>query len=264
MNKIVDSHCHLDFKDFDSDRDKIVNNAKLTNVDYLLTISVNLEDFEKVHEVTQNYENIWCTTGIHPNNVSSETDTIQLDDIQNRISENLKNKKVVGLGETGLDFFRGKKNRNNQIESFMLHLFLSGEKKYPTIVHTRDADDDTINCLDESVKKYSSTGLIHCFTSTKQFAKKALDNGFYISFSGIITFKNAIDLVDVVKYVPTDKLLVETDSPYLAPVPFRGKRNEPIFIKDIAKKVSTIKEKSINEIVSQTNKTAEKFFKKLK
>ena len=106
LNKIVDYY--LDFKDFDSDRDKIVNNAKLTNVDYLLTISVNLEDFEKVHEVTQNYENIWCTTGIHPNNVSSETDTIQLDDIQNKISENLKNKKVVGLGETGLDFFEAK------------------------------------------------------------------------------------------------------------------------------------------------------------
>ena len=264
LNKIVDSHCHLDFKDFDSDRDKIVNNAKLTNVDYLLTISVNLEDFEKVHEVTQNYENIWCTTGIHPNNVSSETDTTQLDDIQNKISENLKNKKVVGLGETGLDFFRGKKNRTNQIESFMLHLFLSGEKKYPTIVHTRDADDDTINCLDESVKKYSSTGLIHCFTSTKQFAKKALDNGFYISFSGIITFKNAIDLVDVVKYVPTDKLLVETDSPFLAPVPFRGKRNEPSYVNYTLEKISEIKKIKKQELINITTKNFFTLFSKIK
>ena len=129
LNKIVDSHCHLDFKDFDSDRDKIVNNAKLTNVDYLLTISVNLEDFEKVHEVTQNYENIWCTTGIHPNNVSFKNNSIHLESIKSKILANLKNKKVVGLGETGLDFFRGKENKINQIESFMLHLFLSGDKK---------------------------------------------------------------------------------------------------------------------------------------
>ena len=264
LNKIVDSHCHLDFKDFDDDRDKIISNAKKTNVNYFLTISVNLEDFEKVRKVTQNYENIWCTTGIHPNNVSTETDSIQLDDIQNKLLVNLKNKKVVGLGETGLDFFRGKENRINQIESFMLHLFLSGKKRYPTIVHTRDADDDTMNCLDESVKKYSSTGLIHCFTSTKQFAKKALDNGFYISFSGIITFKNAIDLVDVVKYVPTDKLLVETDSPYLAPVPFRGKRNEPSYVNYTLEKISEIKKIKKQELINITTKNFFTLFSKIK
>ena len=264
LNKIVDSHCHLDFKDFDNDRDKIISNAKMNNVDYFLTISVNLEDFEKVYKVTQNYENIWCTTGIHPNNVNPKTHTISLDDIKNKISANLKSKKVVGLGETGLDFFRGKENRTNQIESFMLHLFLSGEKKYPTIVHTRDADDDTINCLDESVKKYSSTGLIHCFTSTKQFAKKALDNGFYISFSGIITFKNAIDLVDVVKYVPLDKILVETDSPYLAPVPFRGKRNEPSYVNYTLEKISQIKKIKKDELIKITTKNFFTLFSKIK
>ena len=264
LNKIVDSHCHLDFKDFDGDRDKIIHNAKVTNVDYLLTISVNLEDFEKVHEVTKNYENIWCTTGIHPNNVNSKTHTISFEDIKNKISANLKNKKVVGLGETGLDFFRGKENRTNQIESFMLHLFLSGEKKYPTIVHTRDADDDTINCLDESVKKYSSTGLIHCFTSTKQFAKRALDNGFYISFSGIITFKNAIDLVDVVKYVPVDKILVETDSPYLAPVPFRGKRNQPSYVNYTLEKISEIKKIKKDELANITTNNFFTLFSKIK
>ena len=264
LNKIVDSHCHLDFKDFDGDRDKIICNAKMNNVDYLLTISVNLEDFQKVHEVTKNYENIWCTTGIHPNNVNSKTHTISFEDIKNKISANLKNKKVVGLGETGLDFFRGKENRTNQIESFMLHLFLSGEKKYPTIVHTRDADDDTINCLDESVKKYSSTGLIHCFTSTKQFAKRALDNGFYISFSGIITFKNAIDLVDVVKYVPLDKILVETDSPYLAPVPFRGKRNEPSYVNYTLEKISEIKKIKKEKLIEITTKNFFTLFSKIK
>ena len=264
LNKIVDSHCHLDFKDFDKDRDKIISNAKISNVDYFLTISVNLEDFDKVYEVTQNYENIWCTTGIHPNNVSLKNNSIHLDNIKSKILANLKNKKVVGLGETGLDFFRGKENKINQIEYFMLHLFLSGDKKYPTIVHTRDADDDTINCLNESVKKYSSTGLIHCFTSTKQFAKKALDNGFYISFSGIITFKNAIDLVDVVKYIPLDKILVETDSPYLAPVPFRGKRNEPSYVNYTLEKISQIKNIKKDELTKITTKNFFTLFSKIK
>ena len=264
LNKIVDSHCHLDFKDFDNDRDKIISNAKMNNVDYFLTISVNLEDFEKVYKVTQNYENIWCTTGIHPNNVSFKNNSIHLESIKSKILANLKNKKVVGLGETGLDFFRGKENKINQIESFMLHLFLSGDKKYPTIVHTRDADDDTMNCLNESVKKYSSTGLIHCFTSTKKFAKKALDNGFYISFSGIITFKNAIDLVDVVKYVPLDKILVETDSPYLAPVPFRGKRNEPSYVNYTLEKISQIKKIKKDELIKITTKNFFTLFSKIK
>ena len=264
LNKIVDSHCHLDFQDFDNDRDKIINNAKISNVDYFLTISVNLEDFDKVYEVTQNYENIWCTTGIHPNNVGLKINSFQFENIKRNILGNLKNNKVVGLGETGLDFFRGKENRTNQIESFMLHLFLSGDKKYPTIVHTREADDDTINCLNESVKKYSSTGLIHCFTSTKQFAKKALDNGFYISFSGIITFKNAIDLVDVVKYVPLDKILVETDSPYLAPVPFRGKRNEPSYVNYTLEKISQIKKIKKDELIKITTKNFFTLFSKIK
>ena len=264
LNKIVDSHCHLDFQDFDNDRDKIINNAKISNVDYFLTISVNLEDFDKVYEVTQNYENIWCTTGIHPNNVGLKINSFQFENIKRNILGNLKNNKVVGLGETGLDFFRGKENRKNQIESFMLHLFLSGDKKYPTIVHTREADDDTINCLNESVKKYSSTGLIHCFTSTKQFAKKALDNGFYISFSGIITFKNAIDLVDVVKYVPLDKILVETDSPYLAPVPFRGKRNEPSYVNYTLEKISQIKKIKKDELIKITTKNFFTLFSKIK
>ena len=264
LNKIVDSHCHLDFKDFDDDRDKIISNAKMTNVDYFLTISVNLEDFQNVYKVTQKYNNIWCTTGIHPNNVSLKINPTQLEGIQSKILANLKNKKVVGLGETGLDFFRGEENRTNQIESFMLHLFLSGDKKYPTIVHTRDADDDTINCLDESVKKYSSTGLIHCFTSTKQFAKKALDNGFFISFSGIITFKNASDLVEVVKYVPLDKLLVETDSPYLAPVPYRGKRNEPSFVNYTLEKISEIKKIEKKELIKITTKNFFTLFSKIR
>ena len=200
LNKIVDSHCHLDFKDFDGDRDKIVNNAKLTNVDYLLTISVNLEDFEKVHEVTQSYENIWCTTGIHPNNVPKNISDDKFDSIIKQLEENINKPKVVGLGETGLDYFRESDNKHNQIKFFEGHLEISSLTNNPVIVHTRDAESDTISTLKDFSKKKEVKGLIHCFTSTKEMAEAALDIGFYISLSGIITFKNATEIVDIVKY----------------------------------------------------------------
>ena len=240
-NKIVDSHCHLDFEDFDNDREKVILDAKMNNVDFLLGISVNLEDFEKVHKIALNHENIWCTTGIHPNNVSEKLSSNDLDSLKKKIMKNLNNKKVIGVGETGLDFFRNEKNKINQIECFKMHLCISGENDVPTIVHTRDADNDTLKCIKDAVKNHSSKGLIHCFTSTKNFAKSVLENGFYISFSGIITFKNVNQLIDVIKYVPLDKLLVETDSPYLAPVPFRGKRNQPSYVNYTLEKIAEIK-----------------------
>ena len=180
-----------------------------------------------------------------------------LDKIYNKINENIKFEKVIGIGETGLDFFRNANNRVNQIESFNLHLEISGKNNYPTIVHTRDAEKDTIFCIKNGVKKFSSKGLIHCFTSTKEFAKFALDQGFYISFSGIITFKNVNDLLEVVKYVPLDRILVETDSPYLAPAPFRGKRNEPSYVRYTVEKISEIKKMTIPEI---TRITTNNFF----
>ena len=220
MTNIVDSHCHLDFKDFNNDLETVVYNAKKAKVKHMLSISVNLEDFEKVYKVASTFDNIYCTTGIHPNNVPSNSKSMNL--LFERLSLNLK-KKVIGVGETGLDFYKNEENRINQIEYFNAHLEISGLLNYPTIVHTRNADNDTIDCIYKAVNKFSTKGLIHCFTSTKDLAKKVLDKGFYISFSGIITFKKVDDLIDIVKYVPMDRILVETDSPYLAPVPFRGK-----------------------------------------
>ena len=251
-SKIVDSHCHLDFKDFDDDRDEVIKNAKLNNVDFLLSISVNLENFNNVHKIAKNNKNIWCTTGIHPNNVEKDLSSIKLEEIQSSLILNLENEKVVGVGETGLDFFKNNLNKKNQIESFNVHLQVSGEKKFPTIVHMREAEEDTDFCITQAVKKYDTKGLIHCFTSTKKFAKLALDNGFYISFSGIITFKNVSDLIDVVKYVPLDRILVETDSPYLAPVPKRGKRNEPSYVNYTLEKIADIKNKSLDDIAKVT------------
>ena len=262
MNDIVDSHCHLDFKDFDKDLELILKRAKEKNVKYFLSISVNIEDFDKVYAVAKSAKNIWCTTGVHPNNVlESKLDQAKLSE---DLKKNLKIKKVIGLGETGLDFFRGDDNKKNQIESFNTHLELSGKFDYPTIVHTRNADAETINCIKKSVDKFSSTGLIHCFTSTKELAKEVLNKGFYISFSGIITFKNAIDLIEVVKYVPLDRILVETDAPYLAPVPHRGKRNEPSFVHHTLEKVAEIKKVDASKMAEITTNNFFNLFSKVK
>ena len=261
MTNIVDSHCHLDFKDFNSDLDKVVRSANQANVKHMLSISVNMEDFDQVYKVTSSFKNIYCTTGIHPNNVPKSSLNKNL--LFDQLSKNLKKHKVIGVGETGLDFFRNEDNKNNQIEFFDIHLETSGLMNYPTIVHTRNADKDTVECINKAVNKFSTKGLIHCFTSTKDLAKKVLNKGFYISFSGIITFKKVHDLIDVVKYVPLDRILVETDAPYLAPVPFRGKRNEPSFITHTLKKIAEIKNKDINEMAKITTNNFFKLFSNL-
>ena len=249
MTNIVDSHCHLDFKDFQDDLDLVIKKAYNSNVKHMLSISVNLEDFNNVYKVANSYDNIYCTTGIHPNNVPENKNNELLFE---KLSLNLNKKKVIGVGETGLDFYRNEENRINQIEYFNTHLEVSGLFNYPTIVHTRNAEKDTINCIEKAVKKHSTKGLIHCFTSTMELAKKVLDEGFYISFSGIITFKKVDDLIDVVKYVPLDRILVETDAPFLAPMPFRGKRNEPSFVTHTLKKIAEIKKKKIEDMAQIT------------
>ena len=249
MTNIVDSHCHLDFKDFQDDLDLVIKKACDANVKHMLSISVNLEDFNNVYKVANSYDNIYCTTGIHPNNVPENKNNELLFE---KLSLNFKKKKVIGVGETGLDFFRNEENRINQIEYFNTHLEVSGLFNYPTIVHTRNAEKDTINCIEKAVKKHSTKGLIHCFTSTMELAKKVLDEGFYISFSGIITFKKVDDLIDVVKYVPLDRILVETDAPFLAPMPFRGKRNEPSFVTHTLKKIAEIKKKKVEDMAQIT------------
>jgi len=251
-NKIVDSHCHLDFDDYNNDLDSVIHNARLNDVEYLLSISVNLEKFKAIHDITKKYKNIWCTTGIHPNNVPMNISDDKFDCIIKQLKENISKSKVVGLGETGLDYFRESDNKSNQIKFFEGHLEISSATNNPVIVHTRNAELDTISILNNFLKKKDVKGLIHCFTSTKEMAEAALDIGFYISLSGVITFKNANDLVDIVKYIPSDKLLVETDSPYLSPVPFRGKRNEPSNTKFTLEKLAEIKNTSVEEMAKIT------------
>lgn len=251
-NKIVDSHCHLDFDDYSNDLDHVIHNAKLNDVEYLLSISVDLEKFKIIHDITKKYKNVWCTTGIHPNNVPTNISDYKFNSIIKQLEENISKPKVIGLGETGLDYFKNAENKLSQIKFFEGHLQISSSTNNPVIVHTRNAEQDTISTLKNFFKKKEVKGLIHCFTSTKQMAEAALDIGFYISISGVITFKNAKDLVDIVKYIPLDKLLVETDSPYLAPVPNRGKRNEPSNTKFTLEKLAEIKKTSVENMAKIT------------
>ena len=250
--KIVDSHCHLDFKDFSDDLDDVIKKAKSEEVDYLLSISIDFKNFHKIHKIALKYKNIWCTTGVHPNNVPKTFSNNQIEKLISSLNQNLNKKKVIGVGETGLDFYRNIDNKKNQISFFDAHLFVSSQNNSPVIVHTRDADVDTINCIEKSCKRYNTKGLIHCFSSTRKLAEKVLNNGFYISFSGLITFKKASNLIDIVKYVPLDRILVETDAPYLAPEPFRGKRNEPSFVVQALNKIAEIKKISSYKLAKIT------------
>ena len=263
-NKIVDSHCHLNFDDFKDDLDNVIQNAKEMDVDYMLSISVNLEKFEEIYNLTQKYKNVWCTTGVHPNNVPKKLDIQNITKLKSQLLKNLLKKKVVGIGETGLDYYRSLENKQNQIDFFETHMQVSGETNSPTVIHTSNADEDTIFFLNQFVKKYNSSGLIHCFSSGKSLANCALDNGFYISFSGLITFDRADEIRKIVKYVPLNKILVETDSPYLAPVPKRGKRNEPAFTKYTLEQIAKIKKIDTEEVANVTTKNFFNLFSKAK
>ena len=222
---IVDSHCHLDFDEL-SDLDNVLLRAKNSNVGILQTICTKLSTLDRLQEISESHDNIYYSVGVHPHEVEKEG-VVESKELV-RLT---KNHKAIGIGETGLDYYYEHSNREMQKRSFVNHIEAARETKLPIIIHTRSAEDDTIAILKSEMKHGSYTGLIHCFTSTKKLAEECLEMGLYISVSGIITFKNATDLREVIKTVPLDRLLLETDAPYLAPVPMRGKANEPSFIR---------------------------------
>jgi len=229
---LVDSHCHLDFDSFDEDRGAVIERAHAAGVGTLVTISTSLAGFEKSRAIAGEYDHVWCSVGIHPHNTegvaTTTADLLALAD----------HPRVVGIGETGLDFYYEHAPKEDQIRQFRIHIAAARESGLPLIVHTRDADRETAEILHEEYRKGAFTGLIHCFSTSRYMAEKALEIGFYISLSGIVTFKAAGDLREIVRGLPAARLLVETDSPYLAPVPHRGKRNEPAFTADTARFVA--------------------------
>ena len=255
---LVDSHCHLDYPEF-ADLNAVDARAKNAGVGAMLTIGTQLSKFPGVLAVAEKKENIWCTVGTHPNNVASEP----LVDVETLL-EHAKHPKVVGFGETGLDYYRENSPHDIQQQSFRTHITAAREENLPVIVHTRDCDDDTISILEDEYAKGAFPGLIHCFSSSQSFAHRALDLGFYISVSGIVTFKSAGSLRDVISNVPLDRLLVETDAPYLAPEPYRGKGNEPAYTRFTAEKVAEVKGVDFETLETATTDNFFKLFSKAK
>ena len=244
---MIDSHCHLDHEPLFENINEVVKRSKDIGLQKLLTISTTLTSFDKIKILVDIDPMIFGTFGIHPH--ETEANYVNKETLVKTIN---KFEKIIGVGETGLDFFYNHSNKQRQIDSFKDHIEASIELKIPIIIHSRNAEDETFNIL----KSYNNKNLkilMHCFTGSLDFSKKLLSLGAFFSASGIITFKNSIDLQNTFKTIPLDRLLIETDSPFLAPIPMRGKKNEPSFIKYTLEKLSTIKELSPEEMSKLTS-----------
>ncbi len=249
----VDSHCHLDFPDLAEDRDGVLARAADAGVGTMVTISTKMSTFEAVRGVAEDHDHIWCSLGVHPHHVAEE-ERVPAE----RLIELASHPKVIGIGETGLDYYYDRSPRDVQAASFRTHIKAARETGLPVIVHTRDAEEDTAKILREEMEEGAFTGLLHCFSSGPGLARAAIDLGLYISFSGILTFNKSEELREIAGQVPEDRLLVETDAPYLAPAPKRGKRNEPAFVAHTARKLAQVRGWS-EERTAET--TTENFFR---
>ena len=254
---IIDSHCHLDYPNLYDQLLNVLNRAKKNKVNNLLTICTTLDSFEKIKIIVNKYDNVYGTFGIHPHETKNFTH-VDLDFI---ISEIKNNKKIIGVGETGLDFYYNHSDKDIQKESFINHIKAAAKLDIPIIVHSRNAEEETFKIIKDEMKNNKLRVLIHCFTGSSDFANKLLDIGCYISVSGIITFKNSNTLTKTVSSIPLDKLLVETDSPYLSPLPHRGKPNEPSYITHTVEKLASIKGVEKEEVMKNTTKNFMKLFK---
>ncbi|VAW84157.1 Uncharacterized metal-dependent hydrolase YcfH [hydrothermal vent metagenome] len=245
---LVDSHCHLnliDYQKLDCDTDDVLQNAKEAGVTHMLCVSVDLEHFNEVLALAKTHNQIYASLGVHPN---TPMDTpLTEEDLLSRCTHS----KIIAIGETGLDYYRSEGDLEWQQERFRCHIRVAQKVKKPIIVHCRDAKTDTIAILNEE-QADSVGGVMHCFVDDWETAKAALDLNFYISFSGIVTFKSATDLKEVAKKMPLDRILVETDSPYLAPVPYRGKTNQPAYVQEVAKYIAELRGVKFEKIAEQT------------
>lgn len=250
---LVDSHCHLNLLDLTPDQgdlNKVVARAEAAGVGYLLNVCVSLADFPALLNTAESYPFVGVSVGSHPNEQHEAVDSALLVKLA-------QHKKVVAIGETGLDYFRTTNDLDLQRERFRAHIYAAKQVKKPLIIHTRDAKEDTLAMM-QAENAQEIGGVMHCFTEDWEAAKRALDMNFYISFSGVVTFKNATVIHDVAKKVPLDRLLIETDSPYLAPVPFRGKPNEPAYVRHTAEYIAGLRNISLDEFAEQTS---ENFFR---
>ena len=253
---IADSHCHLDDPYLFDQLTNVVKRAENNQVKYFLTICTTLESFEKIKLIMEKYTNIYGTFRIHPHESKKYTN------VNLKFITNIKKKykKIIGIGETGLDFYYNHSDKRTQIKSFIEHIHAASELNIPLIVHSRNAEKDTFEILRKEKQNFNLKVLLHCFTGSNDFAKKLIDLNCYISLSGIITFKNSIELTKTISSIPMENLLVETDAPYLSPTPYRGKFNEPSYIIHTIEKLAQIKKISKKEIITITTNNFKKLF----
>ena len=251
---MIDSHCHLDHEPLLSNLDQVIERSKNVGINKILTICTTLESFKKIKKIVKMDKIIYGTYGIHPHEVKSNKVTYDL--IINEINNN---DKIIGIGETGLDFYYNHSDKVDQLLSLEEHIKASLELNVPLIIHSRNAEQETLKMF-EKYKKSNLKILMHCFTGSKKFAAKLLELNAYFSASGIITFKNSLELQETFRFIPLNKLLIETDSPFLAPEPNRGKKNEPSFVKYTAEKLAIIKKVSNDQLINATSANFNRLF----
>ena len=254
---LVDSHCHLNYKGLAEQQGEVLARARARGVSAMLNIATRESEWNDVLAAAEANDDVWASVGIHPHDADQhpEVDTAKL------VARTV-HPRVIGIGETGLDYYYDKSDRSRQQESFRRHIHAAQESGLPIIVHTREAEDDTLALLGEEMGRMPYSGVIHCFTASDDFARKALELGLYISISGIVTFKNAADLQATARWLPEDRLLVETDSPFLAPVPHRGKTGEPAFVADTLAYLASLRGEDPDHLAQVTSKNFYRLFSK--
>ena len=250
---LVDSHCHLNYKGLVEDQEAVLTRARSAGVTAMLNISTRESEWDEVIELAEQQSDVWASVGIHPHEADAHPD-IDAAKLINRAA----NSRVIAIGETGLDFYYDKSDREQQRKSFRSHISAARETCLPIIVHTREAEEDTAQIMADEMGKGAFSGVIHCFTASADFARTALDLDLYISLSGIVTFKNALDLQEIAQWLPIDRLLIETDAPFLAPIPHRGRTCEPSFVADTARFVAKLRGIDDIELMQQS---AENFYR---
>ncbi|HEY5226696.1 MAG TPA: TatD family hydrolase [Methylovirgula sp.] len=255
---LIDTHCHLDFPDFAPERDAVVARAKAAGLRRMITISTQVAKFSAISAIAEAYDEVYCTVGTHPHeaHVEAEASVATLVDLASH-------PKCVGIGEAGLDYHYDRAPRDVAARVFRTHIAAARETGLPLVIHARDADDDIAAILEDEMAKGTFKALLHCFTSSRQLAERAMKLGLFISFSGVLTFKKSDELREIARVVPQDRLLVETDAPFLAPVPFRGKRNEPAFVTETAKVLAEVRGMSPPDLAALTTGNALRLFAKM-
>lgn len=255
---LVDSHCHLDFPDFAEELDRVVARAAAAGVGTMVTISTRVRNFDAVRAVAERFDNVYCSVGTHPHNAHEELD-VTADDLM-RLAEHPK---AVAIGEAGLDYHYDNSPREAQAAGLRTHIAAARASGLPLVIHARKADDDLVEILREESKKGAFPAVLHCFSSGRALAEAGVALGHYVSFSGILTFKNAQEIRDIARDLPADRILVETDAPYLAPPPHRGKRNEPAFVVETAAVLAETRGVSREAIAAQTTENFFRLFSKV-